>query len=181
MPAIVLMLRGINLGRYRRIAMPDLRDALTGAGLHDVRTYVQSGNVVARSELRPAAAEELAQRTIERRFDLDVPVVARTHDELAAVVDRNPLRSVATDPKRHQVVFLSAPLAPAIAEHLAALAVEPEAVALEGREVYAWHPHGIARSKLWNGLAGKGLGVTATARNWVTVTTLLGMAREVAA
>ena len=47
-----------------------------------------------------------------------------------------------------------------------------------GREIYAWHPDGVARSKLWNELAGKGLGVTATARNWTTVTTLLDMASE---
>ena len=55
-------------------------------------------------------------------------------------------------------------------------AVEPEALAIHGREIYAWHPDGVARSKLWNGLAGKGLGVTATARNWTTVKTLLEMA-----
>ena len=59
---------------------------------------------------------------------------------------------------------------------LEGLAAETERVACHGREVYAWHPEGVARSKLWNALAGKGLGVTATARNWTTVTTLLEMA-----
>jgi len=181
MPAIVLMLRGINLGPTRRIAMAQLRDALTDAGLSDVRTYVQSGNVVARSQLEPTAVQELTEQTIEQRFGLDVPTVARTEVELAAVVELNPLGAVATDPKRHQVSFLSAPLEPAVAQRLLARAQEPEAIAIQGREIYAWHPDGIARSKLWNALAGKGLGVTATARNWATVTTLLGMAREVAA
>jgi uncharacterized protein (DUF1697 family) len=56
--------------------------------------------------------------------------------------------------------------------------VAPEQFAAIGRELYAWHPDGVARSKLWNSLAGKGLGVTATARNWTTVTTLLAMADE---
>ncbi|MHB1567951.1 MAG: DUF1697 domain-containing protein [Solirubrobacteraceae bacterium] len=178
MQPVVLMLRGINLGPSRRIAMPQLRDALTEAGLSDVRTYVQSGNVVARSGLQPAAAEQLTQRTIERRFGFDVPVVARTRGELADVVKRNPLGAVATDPKRHQVSFLSQPLDPAVAERLLALPVKPEAIAIHGREIYAWHPDGVARSKLWNGLAAKGLGVTATARNWTTVTTLQAMADE---
>lgn len=178
MQPVVLMLRGINLGPSRRIGMAQLREALADAGLQEVRTYVQSGNVVARSELEPAAAEQLTQRTIERRFGLDVPVVARTHGELADVVKRNPLGAVATDPKRHQVSFLSAPLDPAVAQRLLALRAEPEAIAIQGREIYAWHPDGVARSKLFNGLAGKGLGVTATARNWTTVTTLLAMADE---
>jgi uncharacterized protein (DUF1697 family) len=178
MRPIVLMLRGINLGPSRRIAMAQLRDALTAAGLADVRTYVQSGNIVARSELEPAGAEQLTQRAIEQRFGLDVPVVARTHDELAAVVELNPLGEVATDPKRHQVSFLSEPLHPAVAQRLLALRAEPEAIAIRDREIYAWHPDGIARSKLWSVLAGKGLGVTATARNWATVTTLLAMADE---
>jgi uncharacterized protein (DUF1697 family) len=63
-----------------------------------------------------------------------------------------------------------------VVKTLKAAAVAPERVAFHGREIYAWHPEGVARSKLWNSLAGKGLGVTATARNWTTVTTLLEMA-----
>ena len=64
-------------------------------------------------------------------------------------------------------------------ERLRGLAQASERVAVQSREIYAWHPEGVARSKLWNALAGKGLGVTATARNWTTVTTLLAMASEI--
>jgi len=56
--------------------------------------------------------------------------------------------------------------------------VELRSLVVEGREVFAWHPEGVARSKLWNELAGVRLGVTSTARNWTTVTTLLQMAQE---
>jgi uncharacterized protein (DUF1697 family) len=65
-----------------------------------------------------------------------------------------------------------------VVSRLAALAAGEERMEVIGREIYAWHPAGVARSKLWNALAGKGLGVTATARNWTTVETLLGMADE---
>ena len=94
------------------------------------------------------------------------------------MVRRNPLADVADDPKRYQVSFLAAEPAADVVDRLAGLAAGQERVVAIGREIYAWHPAGVARSKLWNGLAGKGLGVTATARNWTTVETLLRMADE---
>jgi uncharacterized protein (DUF1697 family) len=85
---------------------------------------------------------------------------------------------VVEDPKRYQVSFLSGRLDPKTVERLNELAVESERFVADGRELYVWHPEGVARSKLWNELAGKRLGVTATARNWTTVTTLLEMAQN---
>ncbi|MFZ0040967.1 MAG: DUF1697 domain-containing protein [Solirubrobacteraceae bacterium] len=178
MAAAVLMLRGINLGPTRRVPMPDLRALLSDAGYGSVRTYVQSGNVVLESRAGSAKLERETERLISERFGFDVPVIARTHAELAAVVERNPLEEVADNPKRYQVSFLSDEIDAGTVERLQTLAHESERVVVHGREVYAWHPEGVARSKLWNALAGKGLGVRATARNWTTVTTLLDMASE---
>lgn len=171
-----VLLRGINLGPNRRIAMPALRELLAGAGFEDVQTYVQSGNVVLCTELAPDELERRCEQLISTEFGLDVDAVARTRDELAEVVERNPFADLATDPKRYQVSFLSDELEPERVESLAAAAVEPERFVAVGRELYAWHPGGVARSKLWAKLAGAGLGVKATARNWTTVTTLLQMA-----
>jgi uncharacterized protein (DUF1697 family) len=172
----VIMLRGINLGPSRRVPMADLRALFGEAGYEDVRTYVQSGNVVLESAAKPAELEREAAALISERFGFEVPVVVRTARELAAVVKLNPLGDVATEPKRYQVSFLSGKPSAEAVKALQAAAVEPERVVFHGREIYAWHPDGVARSKLWNALAGKGLGVTATARNWTTVTTLLEMA-----
>jgi uncharacterized protein (DUF1697 family) len=174
----ILLLRGINLGPNRRVPMAELRALFADAGYGDVRTYVQSGNIVVSSDAGADALEREAGELISERFGFDVPVVARTRDELAAVVSANPLSEVAENPKRYQVSFLHTPLGDDVAERLQALVAEPEALVIDGREIYAWHPDGVARSKLWNGLAGKGLGVTATARNWTTFTTLLAMADE---
>lgn len=174
----VLLLRGINVGSSRRVAMPELREALTDAGYEGVQTYVQSGNVVLSSRKSPAALARDCRRVIGERFGFDVDVVVRTRDELAAVVASNPLAEVVDNDKRYQVSFLSGELDDAVIERLQALVTDTEVLVVDGREVYAWHPAGVARSKLWNALAGKSLGVTATARNWTTVQTLLAMADE---
>jgi uncharacterized protein (DUF1697 family) len=158
--------------------MPRLREVLTEAGFEDVRTYVQSGNIVLSSDEKPEQVAARCERVIADEFGFDVPVVVRTRAELAKVVKHNPLAKVATEPKRYQVSFLDRKPDPKLVKELKALAAESEEFAANGRELYAWHPEGVARSKLWNKLAGKGLGVTATARNWTTVTTLLEMADE---
>ena len=119
-----------------------------------------------------------AERLISDRFGFEVDVIVRTGEEMAEVVARNPLSDVALDPKRYQVSFLESEPEPDVLERISGLAAEPERLVAIGRELYAWHPNGIGRSKLWAGLAGDGLGVRATARNWRTVTTLLEMAQE---
>jgi uncharacterized protein (DUF1697 family) len=174
----ILLLRGINLGPNRRVAMPRLREVLTEAGFQDVRTYVQSGNIVLSSDELPDKVAAKCERVIAEEFGFDVPVVVRTRAELAQVVKRNPLGKVATEPKRYQVSFLDRKPDAKLVKELKALTADKEEFVANGREFYAWHPKGVARSKLWNKLAGKGLGVTATARNWTTVETLLEMADE---
>jgi uncharacterized protein (DUF1697 family) len=154
--------------------MPALRDALEAAGAGEARTYLQSGNVV----LSKRASAKKIRELIASEFGLDVDVVTRTRDELAAVVARNPLAKVAKDPKRYQVSFLDSALSRDAVAKLESLRANGEALAVEGRELYAWHPAGVARSKLWAALAGKSLGVTATSRNWSTVQALLALADE---
>ncbi len=174
----VVLLRGINLGSRNRIAMPELREALEEAGFEDVRTHLQSGNVVLTSTAKPESVARKCEKVIKERFGLEIPVVVRARAQLAAVVKRNPLADVATEPKRYQVSFLSAKIPAKVVRELEAVAEPDERVVAIGREVYAWHPRTVARSKLWAKLAGKDLGVTATARNWATVEALLELASE---
>ncbi len=178
MAHLVALLRGINLGPHKRIAMADLRNALSDAGYENVRTYVQSGNVVLASDTTPEHLEGELERLILARWSFEVPVIVRTREELQRVVERNPLGEVATNPKRYQVTFLTQELEPPRVEELSALASRSERVVAMGREVYAWHPEGVARSKLSAKLAGPALAAKATARNWTTVETLLAMASE---
>lgn len=158
--------------------MPELREVLAKDGFEDVQTYVQSGNVVLSRDASPEQVARTCERRIAEHFGLGIKVVVRTRNELAEVVDRNPLVKVAVNPKRYQVSFLAAKPDPEVVKKLAAAAVPPEEVVHIGRELYAWHPEGIGRSKLAAQLAGPGLGVAATARNWATVTKLLAMADD---
>ena len=174
----ILMLRGINLGPNRRIPMADLRALFAEAGYHHVATYLQSGNVALSSSSSAVELERESARLISERFGFEVPVIVRTQTELAAVVKHNPLGDVVDNPKRYQVSFLSEKLSEARIKRLREVATDSEAVTVKGREIYVWHPDGVARSKLWNALGGKGLGVLATTRNWTTVKALLAMAQE---
>jgi uncharacterized protein (DUF1697 family) len=158
--------------------MPKLREALANAGFEDIQTYVQSGNVVLSSTDSAAKVARDFERLLKKGFGLEIPVVVRTRAQLAQVVKRDPLGKVAKNPKRYQVSFLERKPSAAVMRKLEGLAAPSERVVAQGREIYAWHPEGVARSKLWAALAGKDLGVTATARNWTTVTKLLELADE---
>ncbi len=175
-----MLLRGINLGARNRIAMAELRELFASAGYDGVRTYLQSGNLVLSAQ---APALELAaesERLIQAAFGMRVGVIVRTRDELAAVVERDPLGATVTDPKRYQVSFLAGEIGDESIARLNALAVAPEQLVANARELYSWHPDGVGRSKLAIALASANLGVLATARNWRTVTSLLELADEAA-
>ena len=173
----VVLLRGINLVRHNRIAMPELRRALEADGFRDVSTYVQSGNAVLSSRASSDRVADRVHALIEKRFGLNIIVLVRSHAELTEVVRRNPLAKIATNPSRYLVTFLSDELSSGFADDLA-LVAKQEPFAIIGREVYSWHPDGIGRTPLWERLASKSLGIAATSRNWTTVTTLLAMAHD---
>ena len=174
----IALLRAINLGSRQRMRMADLRDVLVRLGYGDVRTYLQSGNVVFTSGAPPATVQLEIEQRLATELGIETQVLVRTRDELADVVKRDPLGHVASDPKRYQVSFLSAELDPLVVRELNATDVAPEQFLVDGREIYAWHPNGIQRSPLAKLLSERRLGVTATARNWNTVTSLLALADE---
>ena len=158
--------------------MGELREALEDAGFDDVKTYLQSGNVVLSSTSSADSVARKCERVIAERFCLELAVVVRTRAQLAAVVKRDPLGKVAKDPKRYQVTFLASKPDAKTVRELSEAAVGKEQLVHSGRELYAWHPNGVGRSKLAALLSGPRLGITGTARNWATVTALLALADE---
>jgi uncharacterized protein (DUF1697 family) len=168
----IALLRGINLGPERRVAMAELRAALETAGYTDVRTHLQSGNVLLESRQSPERLARELSALVARELGVESDVVVRTRDELADVVARNPLAEVAGDPKRLQVTFLAGEPDAALVRELESGDFAPEQCVVSGREIYAWHPDGIQRSRLARVLS-SGPG---TARNWNTVTKLLALA-----
>jgi uncharacterized protein (DUF1697 family) len=176
MTAYVALLRGINVGRNKRLAMADLRALLQGLGYHDVRTHLQSGNAVFTAP--PARVDHLATEisaAISSELKLSVGCVIRNGEQLRAVVDGNPFAEVATDPARLLVAFLSAAPDPAWSTALDPGAYAPEQFAIGGREIYLWLPNGIYQAKLGQAPWEKQKNIVVTARNWNTVTKLLEM------
>jgi uncharacterized protein (DUF1697 family) len=175
----IALLRGINVGGHRKVPMAQLRELMVRLGHRDVRTHVQSGNVVFTGPDQPQA--EVAQQLegeLKATFGFEVSVVIRSRDELADVIRANPLRSVATDPARHLVLFLDAPVEPERLAGIDPADFAPEAFRVGGREIFLWAPEGVRDSRLVKALSEKRLGVTATARNWRTVEKLLVLADE---
>jgi uncharacterized protein (DUF1697 family) len=139
----VALLRAVNVGPHRRLAMADLRAVVESVGYADVQTHLQSGNVVFRSPDPPGAAARKLEQALDAALGLEVGVLVRTAGELAEVVARDPLRPHVTDPRRYLVAFLSRRPA---ADRVAAVDPDgylPERFSITGRELYLWLPDGV--------------------------------------
>ncbi len=175
MARYVALLRGINVGGRKKVAMGDLRDALRSLGYGDVETYLQSGNAIFAAPDRDPGPDRLArdvEQALRSRLETDVKVLVRTGDELASVVEANPFPGAASEPSRLHVAFLSAAPDEDRAATIDAARFEPDQFRIGERAVYLWYPNGAGRSKLTNDLLERKLGVTATSRNWNTVLAL---------
>ncbi len=179
----VALLRGINVGTAKQVAMADLKALLERLGYTDVRTHLRSGQAVftAQGAATTKAAARLAsdiEQAIEQHLGMEVRVVVRTRAELAKVLKANRFATPDRDPARVFCVFLSEPVTATALTAIDPAAYAPEELALApgGREIFLWLPNGMGTSKLgtvkWDrALAAKGL--VATARNWRTTTKLL--------
>jgi uncharacterized protein (DUF1697 family) len=174
----VALIRGINVGRAKRVAMADLRALVEGLGYRDVRTLLNSGNVVFSAS---GAASANAAARIEKAMAATLGVPARvtvlTAAEVAAAVADNPMLEVANDHSRLMVAF---PSAAADRRRLTPLTVEdwaPEALAIGSRVAYLWCPAGVIASPLSEAV-GRILKDGVTTRNWATVTKLHALAGD---
>lgn len=152
--------------------MKDLAEIFAKAGCANVRTYIQSGNVLFRAT--HAIAESLPPRItkeIGKRFGCQIPVVLRAAEELAAAVRDNPFPDVSQDAL--YVYFLATAPDAARTAQLDADRSKPDRFIVHGREIYLYLPNGIGRSKLTNAYFDSKLATTSTARNWRTTLKLL--------
>jgi len=155
------LFRGINVGGHHKVPMKDLVTVLRGLGFEEVRSYIQSGNVVFRASGTAAALIEDIGTAVSRRFGFRPFLVLLDAKQLAQAAAANPFPAAQARPQSLHLWFLS------------------EKVALRGKVLYLYAPQGIGRSKI-AARAATLLGVAATARNWRTVTELLAMARSAA-
>jgi uncharacterized protein (DUF1697 family) len=174
MPIYVAMLRGINVGGNKKIKMDKLRSSFEALGLEQVKTYIQSGNVVFKTaKISPVALSRKIENCILADFGFSVSVISRTADEIENTIADNPfLNQPGIDPEKFHVAFLSDAPAPAALEKLAELTLAPDRSRCLGKEVYLYFPNGASGSSLWKHPLDRVLSVVATTRNWRTVNTL---------
>ena len=180
MAVIVSMLRGVNVGGHNMVKMEALRALYESIGLRDPQTYVQSGNVVFRTDVRNVAAVATKiEDAIERSFGFRTPVVVRTSSELRDVIAGNPFaRRRGIDPRKLLVTFLASHPSAEAREQVLQIKTEPEELHIDGREVYMYFPNGLARPKLSWVAVEKKLRTPGTGRNWNSVTKLLEIAEK---
>jgi uncharacterized protein (DUF1697 family) len=174
----VALIRGINVGKAKRVAMADLRALLEDLGYLDVRTLLNSGNVVFTVPARSrGAAGPRIEEGMATRLGVPAKVVVLTAAELAAVVAENPLLDVAADPSRLLVSVLSRPEDRVRLEPLLQQDWVPEALAVGSRAAYLWCAGGILDSRMVT-LVNRALGDATTARNWATIKKLQALVEE---
>jgi len=162
-PWYAVLLRGINVGSAKRVAMADLRELLTEAGFEDVRTHLNSGNVVLTGKSAPPKRIEKA---ITDRTGLSVSCVVLTAKQLRAIIDGHPFADVATNGSRMMAHVLGGTPSPEKLE--AALALDPDNARSGPGVIYQWCPDGLLKAPAVT----EKLGVLVTARNWNTITKL---------
>jgi uncharacterized protein (DUF1697 family) len=176
----IALLRGINIGPHKRMKMEKLRASCEALGFKNVKTYIQSGNVVCQAaKLSSDAAAKKIEAQIVKDFGFSADVIARTGEEMKRIVMGNPLlKEAGVDTSKLHVVFLSGvPPAGAI-KNLEAIVKEPDKVRHKGKEIYFYFPNGVSGSSIWKHNLDRVLGISGTMRNWRTINTLLEMAGE---
>jgi uncharacterized protein (DUF1697 family) len=182
-PVVISMLRGVNLGPHKRIKMEDLRAVYSSLKLRDAQTYVQSGNVLFQTDESDLAS--LAKRIeagIEKKFGFRSDVILRTAAEMRSVIAENPFAGRSdVDPSKLLVTFLRSDPGEQARSNIRAMNASPEALWIDGRELYIYYPNGMARPKLSFSVIEKVLKTSGTGRNWNTVTKLLELAERLEA
>jgi uncharacterized protein (DUF1697 family) len=178
MNTYIALLRGINVSGQKLIKMHDLRAAFEALGFANVRTYIQSGNVVfdANSKSADALGRQIVGQ-IASTFGFDVPVLVRTDSQMKLLMSSNPFVNDAAIPTSElYVAFLSAAAPANAVELLQPLATAQEQMRLHGSEIYLRYPSSYGKSKLTHGAMEKKLSLVTTIRNWNTISALAAMA-----
>lgn len=176
----IALLRGINVGGKNRLPMKELSALFVEAGCDDVRTYIQSGNVVFRAG--STEGEELSSvisAMISERFGYRIPVIVRTAQALQEIVQANPFLQAGAETDKLHIMFLADLPDSELVDALDSNRSPGDEFAVRGREIYLHCPNGAARSKLTNSYFDSKLSTTSTSRNWRTVGKLIELAANV--
>ena len=175
-PTFITLLRGINVGKAKRVPMAELRALLAGLGYGDVQTLLNSGNAVfTHANANTAAHAEAIAQALRTHFGFDIPVIVKSATDIAAIAAQNPLAAPGVDPSRLLVILALAASPPQAVHALAACVQAPDPFAVGKHAAYLHCPGGILSSPAAE-RALRGLGEVITTRNWATTLKLLALA-----
>jgi len=183
MGVIISMLRGVNLGPHNRVKMEQLRRLYVSLKLQEPQTYVQSGNVIFRTDERDLIRlTKRIESAIEKEFGFQSDVVLRSTVELREVIARNPFaKRRGIEPSKLLVVFLANEPGAEARASLLRIDTKPKELRIDGRELYIYFPNGQAGPKMSWAAVNKALGTPGTGRNWNSVMKMLEMAEKLEA
>lgn len=173
----IAMLRGINVGGHKKIKMDLLLNLYESLGFTNIKTYIQSGNVIFDSpNLNIQELTEKIEEKIKSSFSFEISVFIRTKNELQKIIENNPFQK--EDLSKLFVAFLSDnPIDPPLSE-INKVKDDLEKYIILGKEIYLYYPNGVSNTKLSNNFLEKKLKVSATTRNWNTVNALFAMTKQ---
>ncbi|MFK5878138.1 MAG: DUF1697 domain-containing protein [Flavobacteriaceae bacterium] len=174
----IALLRGINVGGHKKILMADLRELLKKNGLKNVQTYIQSGNVIFKSDENPAIISKNISTYIYKEYQFEVPVLIKTFTELEYALNNNPYikQQVDVDIKKLYVTFLSEVPTKENVAIMKKTDFTPDKFIIQNDLIFSFYPNGPGRSKMTINIFEKKLKVAATSRNWNTVNKLFILA-----
>ena len=176
----ISLLRGINVSGQKKIIMKDLKALYASLGFENVVTYIQSGNVIFKSNQSEDVLIELIEKAIANKYGFDVPVQIRSASEFEQIVKSSPFTELdlVEEGTRVMVTFLASPPSTESVAKLMTYVKEPERLIIVRREVYLHCPNGYGKTKLSNVFIENKLKVKATTRNWKSVTKLHELGRD---
>lgn len=180
MPTYIALLRGINVGGNKIIKMQDLKDMFQSLGYENIRTYIQSGNVIfEHGGVRQEVLIHDIEQGIRDTFGFEVPVILRTQEELEQTLASNPFEPL--EPEAYKQLYVSFLLAEPSVEAIDKLRPYGEGqdrISFVGREMYTLYGISASQSELFKVPVDKWLGMPLTARNWNTVNKLVALCKK---
>ena len=177
MKTYVALLRGINVGGHKKVPMADLRELMNQIGLQNVKTYIQSGNVIFQSNEKEFELEEKIQRSINSHFGFDVAVVVKSSDELLEIFNECPFEDE-TKQKSYFIVLNKTPETQLIKE-VENISHENEAFIIKRNCIYFYSSIGFGQTKFNMTTFERKLKVKGTSRNFNTMLKLLSLCAEI--
>lgn len=177
----ITLLRGVNMTGHNSIKMTDLTVLYRKLGFSDAETYIQSGNVILRctDDLQVSVISGKIEKAIFDKFNYTVPVMVRSVKEMKEILTSNPfITEKKFDPSKMAVIFLYEQVSEIQIQKVINIDYPPDKFKIMGKEIFIWCPNGFGRTKLYTNFFEKKMGVTGTARNWKTVTTILQIAEK---